>query len=266
VIHEIDEILVSSVLSQGVRGLEVLDLPAGDGELSRKLHEAGVHVTSADLFPEHCRWKTEEAIRVDMNGRLPFEDGSFDGIVSQEGVEHLENLAGFFRECRRILKEGGHLWVSTPNFMDLSSRLSFFLTGQKSFHAGMPNEESTVWGTDGDRVFHGHAFTLPFFQLRYLLRVNHFTDISLKSLGESTTSRILYPFVRTVARPLVRHSLRSRSRKDKKKGRNAASPETIAELERFSLSRELLCGRGILVHAVHREGSFQPKNGSSVRV
>ena len=87
-----------------------------------------------------------------MNERLPFDDDSFDAIVSQEGVEHLENLPGFFRECRRILVDGGHLWITTPNFMDISSRLAFLLSGQKSYRAGLPNEQSTMWGRDGERA------------------------------------------------------------------------------------------------------------------
>lgn len=253
-----DEMLVRAVLSKGLAGRDVLDLPAGDGELSRKLDAAGVRVTSADLFPESCRWRPESVVRADMNERLPFADAAFDGIVSQEGVEHLENLAGFVRECRRVLKDGGHLWITTPNFMDLSSRLAYFLTGQKSFHGGVVNEDSTVWGADGDRVYHGHAFSLPFFQLRYLLRVQHFADVSVASVTESSTSRVLRPLVRPIAGPLLRRSLRRRRELDRSHGKPHASDATLAELERLSLSRALLCAKSILVHAVHREGSFRP--------
>lgn len=257
-----DALLVDAVLAAGLRGRRVLDVPAGDGELSRKLDAAGVLVTSADLFPEASRWRPEAVVRADMNERLPFADASFDAIVSQEGVEHLEDLAGFVRECRRVLVDGGHLWITTPNFMDLSSRLSFFLTGQKSFHAGVVNEESTVWGTSGGRTYHGHAFSLPFFQLRYLLRIEQFADVSLRRVATSRTSQILYPVVRAIGGPLLRRSLRARAERDRRSGKPCASAALQAELERLSLSRDLLCAKSLLVHAVRREGSWHPPAAS----
>ncbi len=244
---------VNAVLGKG----KVLDIPAGDGTLCRRLNEAGYDIAAADLFPEEFQLPGHEAVRADMNERLPFDDDSFDGLVCQEGVEHVEDLASFFRECRRVLRDGGYLWITTPNFMDLSGRLSYFLTGMKSFHTGFPNEETTVWGGDGDRFYHGHVFSLPFFQIRYFLRVAQFDEIVLKGLGKSTTSAILYPFVRPVSRLLIRRAVRRRARKAPKQGRKQTASQTLnTELEGFALSRELLCSRKICVRAVLREGSF----------
>jgi len=187
-----------------------------------------------------------------MNERLPFEDGAFDAIVSQEGVEHLENLAGFLRESRRVLKQGGHIWITTPNFMDISSRMAFLLSGQKSYRAGLPNEQSTVWGRDGERVYHGHAFSLPYFQLRYLLRVNHFDQIELFARGWSTSSRMLYPFFRPLVGLVLGRGLRGRQARDRRKGKAAIDDDLRRALYRDGVSKQLLCGKGILVHASRR--------------
>lgn len=46
---------------------------------------------------------------------LPFEDESVDYVVAGEIIEHLEEPSKFIQECKRILKKGGWLAVSTPH-------------------------------------------------------------------------------------------------------------------------------------------------------
>ncbi len=47
----------------------------------------------------------------DANGRLPFEDGSFDLVVSAHCVYFWDDLAGSVAEQARLLKPGGLLSV-----------------------------------------------------------------------------------------------------------------------------------------------------------
>ncbi len=47
--------------------------------------------------------------------RLPFNDESFDVVVSIETIEHLEKPMQFLSECYRVLKPGGEFVCSTPN-------------------------------------------------------------------------------------------------------------------------------------------------------
>jgi len=49
--------------------------------------------------------------------RWPVEDASVDLLVADTVVEHVEDTESFFRECRRVLKVGGHLAIRTPNVM-----------------------------------------------------------------------------------------------------------------------------------------------------
>ena len=47
--------------------------------------------------------------------QLPFDDESFDAVVSLETIEHLEAPRQFLSECYRVLKPGGWFIGSTPN-------------------------------------------------------------------------------------------------------------------------------------------------------
>src|SRR5450755_214134 len=44
----------------------------------------------------------------DTVGRIPFEDNSFDLIVSEEVFEHVKDQVAVFRELHRITRPGGH--------------------------------------------------------------------------------------------------------------------------------------------------------------
>lgn len=47
--------------------------------------------------------------------RLKYPEGSFDAITGFELIEHLPDPLSFLKECYRVLKVGGILYLSTPN-------------------------------------------------------------------------------------------------------------------------------------------------------
>ncbi len=111
----------------------VLDAPCGEGALARELAALGHEVWACDLNPS--AFAPTDGIRLDaadLNGRLPYPDGFFDGIVSLEGIEHLESPARCLEEFARVLRAGGWLVLSTPNVNNVQSRLHYFLTGRFS--------------------------------------------------------------------------------------------------------------------------------------
>lgn len=53
---------------------------------------------------------------------FPFEDDSFDTIVTFQVIEHVKNDEGFIKEIYRVLKPGGKALITTPNIKMTLSR------------------------------------------------------------------------------------------------------------------------------------------------
>ena len=125
----------------------VLDVPAGSGALAIRLRETGHKVWCCDINPSHFRVHDLAIDRGDLNHTLPYTDGFFDYVVCLDGIEHTENPSNAIREFWRILKRGGKLILSTPNFLNIERRLRFVLTGS---HSKIPTHESIreIWGGD----------------------------------------------------------------------------------------------------------------------
>jgi SAM-dependent methyltransferase len=83
-------------------------------------------------------------------------------------VEHLQDQFHFVRECRRVLKPGGRLVLSTPNILNLASRLKYLLTGFYSLVPRPINEFSLVPVFD-------QINPTTYYQLRYMLHTQGFT-------------------------------------------------------------------------------------------
>ena len=141
------------------KGLRVLDLPAGNGLLADALRGMGHEVTCGDINRERPDYHY-----VDMAAPLPFADASFDAALCLEGVEHLLNPVAYIAELSRLIRPGGHIVLSTPNVMNLYSRLHFLFTG--AYYQFNPAAVPTL--AAGEAADRGHVFPLSYFQLRYL--------------------------------------------------------------------------------------------------
>lgn len=108
----------------------VLDAPCGEGALAARLAAAGFDVACADVDPSLFRAPGLGVQATELNqGKLPFEDASFDLVVSVNGLHRLWNPTNAVVEYARVLAPGGRLLVSFPNYAHLSRRLRFLLTG-----------------------------------------------------------------------------------------------------------------------------------------
>lgn len=51
---------------------------------------------------------------------LPFTDGSFDLVLSHAVIEHVADAPLYLRECRRVLKAGGRMFLSTAPYLSFA--------------------------------------------------------------------------------------------------------------------------------------------------
>jgi SAM-dependent methyltransferase len=105
--------------AQLAHGRRVLDAASGEGYGSAILAAAGAaSVAGVDLDPqavEHARARHPGDFEVADVAALPFEDGSFDLVVSFETIEHVADPPQALAELARVLAADGTLLISTPN-------------------------------------------------------------------------------------------------------------------------------------------------------
>ncbi|MFD5075570.1 SAM-dependent methyltransferase [Streptomyces sp. NPDC058371] len=105
-------------------GMRVLDLGSGKGATSVFLaKEYGVQVVAADwwvaaeeaarVFAEAGVGGQVEAVRAEAHA-LPFEEESFDAIVSIDAFEYFGTADGYLPQLLRFLRPGGQLGIATP--------------------------------------------------------------------------------------------------------------------------------------------------------
>ena len=216
----------------------LLEIPAGEGALAWQLHKLGYTVTAGDIDPTFCKVRVIPCIHVDLNRRFPIEDEEFGYVSCIEGIEHLQDHFQFIRECHRVLKPGGRLVLSTPNILNLASRLKFLMSGFYSLVPRPINEFSLIPVFD-------HIHPLTYYQLRYMLHTQGFEieRVETDLLRRSASALILL-------RPLIQLYMIRTMRKESDPMQRQAN----REIRRTLASRALLLGRTLIVVARKREG------------
>ena len=107
--------------SEFLKGLIVLDVACGPGYGSALLLDRGAKkVFGCDISEDKINNARKEfthpgaAFIIGDATCLPFEESSFDAVVSMETIEHLVNYKSYLKECRRVLKNNGIFICSTP--------------------------------------------------------------------------------------------------------------------------------------------------------
>lgn len=110
-------------------GGRVLDAGCGGGGTALSLAEESVLAVGLDLEARFrdsgTRLARERAVAnaafVQGDGaRLPFRDLSFDLVFSHSVIEHVASAAEYLLECRRVLRRGGVLYLSTAPFLSFA--------------------------------------------------------------------------------------------------------------------------------------------------
>jgi SAM-dependent methyltransferase len=144
-------------------GKKMLDLSCGDGDTAQLLARLGYHVVATDYGPPPPMSNSIDRVGgVDLNRFLPFRRNSFDAVDLVEVIEHIENQPQLIREIARVLRPGGALVITTPNILNVFSRLRFLFTGflrgrvRPAHYTSKPGQAPNI-------------YLLHFYELYYLL-------------------------------------------------------------------------------------------------
>ncbi len=98
-----------------LEGARVLDIGCGIGTYVKKLSEISGEVYGVDIDAKRVQNGKAKGLSVAVSERLPFTDGSFDVVLLNEVIEHVEDDAETLQEACRILRPGGHVVIYAPN-------------------------------------------------------------------------------------------------------------------------------------------------------
>ena len=189
---------VTAILSgrRDIQGKSVIDLACGDGRTTYLLRNFGATVTPYDILPESYKL-SDKAKYANTNESLPIESESADIVILQEVIEHLPNQLFALQEIYRVLKNGGELFLTTPNRSCLVSKLAFMCFESEHLRGTPVSAVDSVWGQDetGTKKYYGHLFLIGIQQLRTLAMVAGFKSIEVKRSDLSTSSLwLMLPF------------------------------------------------------------------------
>ena len=114
------QVLIFEQLLAGGRleGKTVLEVGCGTGRFSQRIASLGATLTVLDIGPNLVKAVSE---RLSCHGvvgdacKLPFDDESFDLVVSSECIEHTPDPLEAIRQMCRVCRVGGTVCITTPN-------------------------------------------------------------------------------------------------------------------------------------------------------
>jgi ubiquinone/menaquinone biosynthesis C-methylase UbiE len=132
-----------------VEGKKILEIACGRGGFSRLLGSRGAMVCGADFSTSAVAIAKERLIRhrsladhvayeqADAQN-MPFEENSFDMVISCETIEHLPDPQAAVREMYRVCRPGGFLYLTTPNYMNF---MGLYLIYAAIRHPGLKSSQ-----------------------------------------------------------------------------------------------------------------------------
>lgn len=237
---EIHDAVLSAIEAWGTSlNGDCLDVGSGGGQLLRLIAARyGLRPHACDYISGLMETPGQKVEAVDLNHQaLPYPNNQFALVMCIETIEHLENFRGMVREIYRVLKPGGLAVISTPNVLNLRSRLRYFSSGFYNLFGPLAVEEAR---TPGPR---GHITPVNWFYLAH----------SLLSAGFQNVRPTVDKYQRRSIPAFVLFSIPIRLMDWTVQRRDARKYQTLNDknlrLVRLMNSRDLLLGRTLIVTA-----------------
>jgi SAM-dependent methyltransferase len=95
----------------------VLDIGCGVGDYIYEIRKKSSNCIGIDLDIDSAQKKYNDLVfkQHDLNAPFPFEDNSADIVITINVIEHLIDHLKFLSECKRVLKPGGKIVITTAN-------------------------------------------------------------------------------------------------------------------------------------------------------
>ena len=173
-------------------GLRVLEIGCGNGFFTEKYGRSGAEIIATDLSPDLIAlalrsYPGEKILYLPAAAdKLPFPDQSFDAVVGNSVLHHLD-LAPALRESFRLLRPGAALAFAEPNLLNPQMFLQRKIPRLRRWAGDSADETAYVR-----------------FRLRRLLQELGFTQVSITPFDflHPATPPALIPFVSVVGKIL----------------------------------------------------------------
>jgi SAM-dependent methyltransferase len=119
----------------------LLDVGSGRGDLGLVLSERGWQVAGLEPSPDACAEARSRGVQTEcgtLGQTAERLGGDFDAVVFQHSLEHVAEPADDLALARRLLRPGGLLIVSLPNFASTQARRF----GTDWFHLDLPRHRT----------------------------------------------------------------------------------------------------------------------------
>ncbi|HUW97889.1 MAG TPA: class I SAM-dependent methyltransferase [Acidiferrobacter sp.] len=164
---------------------EHLDIGSGHGDLIHLLRSRfDVRSSACDYTDSLMKLDDVKVSVANLNTQgLPYQDSTFDLVTSTEVIEHLEHYRYTLREMFRVLKPGGTLVLTTPNILNLKSRIRFLVSGFYNLFGPLHFDESELHSTGG------HINPVSIFYLTHSLMDAGFRELVVSIDKKQGTSK-----------------------------------------------------------------------------
>jgi SAM-dependent methyltransferase len=190
-----------------MRGKDVLEIGLGYGSISQLLAESGCRYRGLDIAPGSVDIVNLRMRQASLDGEAvtgnilnaPFEDNSFDYVVTIGCLHHTGDIERSIAECRRVLRPGGTLVMmlyyaySYRRFYQARGETVryFFreLGGYRGVVRGIKEHERAAYDTSANGEAAPHTDFISMKSLRYLCRDFRSITMRLENIEQAPPFR-----------------------------------------------------------------------------